>query len=447
MVRLLIVLLFLTKLSFSQQVAYQIDLNSQELMLLVDANLISISDYKVIKEYRFKNGDIKSFYELIRIGLEPVQITLIKENSFISHKEWHGSLNSIYDENIDERLSVSNLGLNVRARFNEEDQRIYLRTDLRGGRLYFGHVQNPLRDYFMTTENDISILPDWNTRRLGLLFVSNKKTYSSAFGLIRSDTILNPFFRFRKAFKNWFIDSRFQVSENIEHSHQFWYTFSNLQFRFSAFVLNDQLTRRSLNIQFSPSYNHLLLFEKSQTIAEVRLRFRHYLKFNRINSFYELTNEKGNEQDEWFVKLGYRQRFNQYAYQVWASGNENIFKVRWQGKFVFDDLAFKHIVQVNSSEGHSLITGSSLSFNFYSLDMDLGIYRSFSNTENRYSIYGIGLKEQANTVRLEGNQVLTRCSIGKKGERNLLSIVFDLLHNIEVEGSQRSFKIQLIQAF
>ena len=186
MVRLLIVLLFLTKLSFSQQVAYQIDLNSQELMLLVDANLISISDYKVIKEYRFKNGDIKSFYELIRLGLEPVQITLIKDNCFISHKEWHGSLNSIYDENIDERLSVTNLGLNVRARFNEEDQRIYLRTDLRGGRLYFGHVQNPLRDYFMTTENDISILPDWNTRRLGLLFVSNKKTYSSAFGLIRA---------------------------------------------------------------------------------------------------------------------------------------------------------------------------------------------------------------------------------------------------------------------
>ena len=67
MVRIVIALILLTKLSFSQQIDYQVDLNSQELMLLVDANLISISAYKVIKEYRFKNGDIKSFYELIRL--------------------------------------------------------------------------------------------------------------------------------------------------------------------------------------------------------------------------------------------------------------------------------------------------------------------------------------------------------------------------------------------
>lgn len=447
MVRIVIALLLLTKLSFSQQIDYQVDLNSQELMLLVDANLISISAYKVIKEYRFKNGDIKSFYELIRLGLAPSQIRLIKENCFISQSEWHGSLNSIYDEHIDQRVSLSNLGLQFRSRINEEEKKIYFVTDLGDGRLFFGNVQNPLRDYFMNVENEIGILPDWNTNRLGLLFASNKTSYSSVFGLIRSDTTLNPFLRFRKHFNRWSIDSRVQVSDVIEHNYQLWYSYSNLQFRFSALVVDDQVTKRSLNIQFSPSYNHLLLLEKSQHSDAVRLRFRHYLKFNRINSFYELVNEKGSEQDDWSIKLGYKQRFNQYAYQAWASGNTNDVKVRWQGKFIFDDMALKHIAQVNCSEGYNVIGGGSVSFNMLSLDLDVGIYRSFANNENSYSVYGIGLKEQINTIRLEGNQVLTRCSIAKKVESNLLSLVFDLLHNVEGEESKGSFKLQLIQAF
>ena len=299
----------------------------------------------------------------------------------------------------------------------------------------------------MNVENEIGVLPDWNTNRLGLLFASNKTNYSSVFGLIRSDTTLNPFLRFRKHFNRWSIDSRIQVSDVVEHNHQLWYSYSNLQFRFSALVVEDQVTKRSLNIQFSPSYNHLLLLEKSQRSDAVRLRFRHYLKFNRINSFYELVHEKGSEQDDWNIKLGYKQRFNQYAYQTWASGNTNYIKIRWQGKFIFDDMALKHIAQVNCSEGYNVIGGGSVSFNMLSLDLDVGIYRSFANNENSYSVYGIGLKEQVNTIRLEGNQVLTRCSIAKKVESNLLSLVFDLLHNVEGEESKGSFKLQLIQAF
>jgi hypothetical protein len=408
-----------------------IDLNSDKIWMLNESGLLSFQELKSIKDYIKEYGEINSFKELSRIGFSSLEIEELKEYVYVENKQLNIHSSFIRKkEEVKAIFQVVNKEVKFSSRtFFSEQKRTnknYLKVDLKGGRIMYGNIYNPLiipfyyQDRLDAKNPFIANLSHSKINRKYLLVGSQWRSWVFTVGQeVKSDESL--FKKSKFALVNYTLNNFKSEIRIRNNAHQLSSVFRSL-YSYSRWGIglmikseSKQILSREIKLNYILNSNHHLTFlwRNNQEYLTTKYQLNYHSKIKRWEVNFQLNVNDRIGDEKVSGKMDIRNRSDQSKSMIRLN-----LKSKRSDMLVTHDLYLSSRLIISNQfyiqqEFRNVLTviGGSVICPIHPFLLKMGVYQSIGSTEQYFSQSIFSENGRREQVNLHGKDGLSQVSI------------------------------------
>lgn len=443
----IIVLLTWTTFLTGQVQRDEVDINSFEVWELVDLGLISIETFYALRDFIKETGQIRSYYELCRIGISHDEIRELMNFTFIGSNNLSGRSSVYYDSVIENRFRVQGDAFSFQSRFKDLSGQFFFRAKIKNGEIFSGSLQNQMQEFTLMSQNDLFVFPNWEAKKKSIGVSQRFKNHQVFLTYTENDYA--PLLVHNILFKDIALKSKFTIENKVlQHRNYLSLMLRNVLFKVELRGKDGFLSYKRFTVLNRFNSGHMISLEKTSELGLSQIRLKAYLKFHRLNIVSEWRRLRTLEYLKNNFRLSVYHRLERYSYRLNTESNQDYFKLRFQGNLLLDEgLELRHQFYFKESEHSQIVFGGGIQRSSNGVLWGIYSYKSFGLLSEAAGFYTEGFSRRSNMIYLSRFDQLTRVIIGGESNSTIAKVIIDLEFLQAEQKTRPSFKIELSRLF